>query len=445
MSNQEVNTKFEFHSFGCKVNTYDTGLLEKRLHDFKSQNQDQSRVHVINSCAVTKEASLEALKRARQIKKNDQDSVVVLTGCSAQVDSALVDVAQEVDLVIANSHKTQIRDIISSFLNLKPVNTQNQPIVYRSNIFRKDDLEPGGGVESGHTRAFLKVQDGCNSFCSYCVIPFARGKSRSLSVSAIVERIHQLHEAQYQEVVITGIHIGDYECPETKKDFVGLIEEVLKQTSIPRIRLSSLEPLELSEALLDLYSDDRLCKHFHMSIQSAENKVLTDMKRHYQASDVEKSLELIAKKVPNSYVGMDVIVGFPTETHESFEETYMRLQRTPWTKLHVFPYSERTGTKAAQWTEQIPVRERKLRSERLRLLSDERVAQMSIKQLGEIKKCLVLNRPARGSNSLSRDFYSVQIMTPNNETLLAGSEYTVKVHSIQNRPGREPVLIAGLV
>lgn len=416
----------EFHTFGCKVNTYDTGLLQQRLNGL---TVEQKKVHIINSCAVTAEATSEALRRARWLKRKDPQALVVLTGCAAQVDAKIVDLASEVDLVIANSHKTEIKRIIENFLNADPQK------VFRSNIFRKEDLEPGGGVELLHTRSFLKVQDGCNSFCTFCVIPYARGKSRSLSVRDITKRISEIVASGVREVVLTGIHVGDYLCDETGADFTELMRRVLGDTDIARVRLTSFEPIEISEEMLKLFSDDRLCPHFHMSIQSASSKVLTDMKRKYSAEQVRASLEQIKTYVPQAFVGMDVIVGFPTESKGHFEESFLNLAASPWSKIHVFPYSERQGTRAALMTETVELRERKIRAQRLREMSDERLSSLIKRQLGQTKKVLVLKQ-----GGLSRDYFNVELQSE--VELRAGQEVLAEVIAIQNREGREPLLIA---
>lgn len=445
-------SELEFHTFGCKVNTYDTGLLQQRFAETAVEAAQpkvaQKKIHIINSCAVTAEATNEALRRARQLKRSEPDSVIVLTGCAAQVDAKIVDIASEVDLVIANSHKTEIRSIIENFLKTEGLRAK----VFRSNIFRKEDLEPGGGVENFHTRSFLKVQDGCNSFCSFCVIPYARGKSRSLGVRDIIKRISELVLLGVKEVVLTGIHIGDYLDEPTGADFTELIRQVLGETSVARIRLSSFEPIEISEEMLKLFTDDRLCPHFHMSIQSASSKVLADMKRKYSVAQVRHTLEQINKWVPHAFVGMDVIAGFPTETKAHFEESFLNLITSPWNKIHVFPYSERQGTRAALLAEKVEVRERKLRARRLRELSDERFKQTIQRQLGSKKKVLILKNAAHGAVGLSRDYFSVDFASysvdpavspaANRFELNGGDEVLAQIIAIRNREGREPLLIA---
>ena len=300
-----MSNDYQIHSFGCKVNNYDAGMIQKNMNGFGFSTDSNSKVHVLNTCAVTAEATKEAAKLAQKIKRNNPDSVVVVTGCSAQVDTEVFQNLECVDLVVANSHKGMLPNLIKQYLN-----GDLDEKIFKSNIFKKEDLEEGGGLEETRTRSFLKIQDGCNSFCTYCVIPFARGKSRSISIQNLVNRINSLYELGKQEVVLTGIHIGDYEDESVNGKLEDLIESVLLNTKMPRIRLTSLEPVELSDRLIELYQDERMCKHFHMSIQSAQDSVLAAMKRKYTQKDVINSLNKIEDKVKNAFVGMDVIAGF---------------------------------------------------------------------------------------------------------------------------------------
>lgn len=422
MSNETLmpetqNRRYDFtiHTFGCKVNTYDTGLMQKRFekqgHQVSAiggaraiERRTAPRIHVLNTCAVTAEASKEAAKLVRRIKSREPFSTVIITGCGAQVDGEIFDGLAGADLVVANSHKGYLERLLDQYFK-----GELEGRVFRSNIFRKEDLEAGGGIEQGHTRAFLKIQDGCNSFCTYCVIPFARGKSRSIPVRELVARIRELREQGAGEVVLTGVHIGDYEDENGGLALADLVAEILAKTDVPRIRLSSLEPGELTPELLSLYSDERMCPHFHMSIQSANSRILSAMRRKYDADSVEASLMAIARQVPGAFVGMDVITGFPGETEEEFADTYQRLSLLPWTRIHVFPYSERPGTKAAAFSGSVARDVRVFRSQRLRELSTARFESAARAQIGTIKRCLVLKAPGKGAETLSRDYWPVQL------------------------------------
>ena len=390
---------FQIHTYGCKVNTYDSGLLQQRLTANGFKPSSEPRVHILNTCAVTKEATREAVKSARKVKAKDPHALVVVTGCAAQVDTEEFTHVPGVDLVVANSHKGQLEQLIRKFYT-----GELRDRIHKSNIFKKEDLEAGGGEEAGHTRSFLKIQDGCNSFCTFCVIPFARGKSRSLTVDQIVRRVNELLANGHKEVVLTGVHIADYRDGELVLE--DLVQSILSETKMPRIRLSSLEPGEVSARLLDLYQDPRMCPHFHMSIQSANSKVLFEMKRQYNAQAVEDSLKEIAARVPGSFVGMDVIAGFPGETEDEFLDSYERLKRLPWTRLHVFPYSQRPGTFATRRSDQTHPLLIKKRAQMLRDLSDERYLATARAQVGTIKTGLVLN----DGRMLTRDYWTVRPM-----------------------------------
>ena len=429
--------KFQIHTFGCKVNTYDSGLLDSRLRTHaigETKGSNVPMVHILNSCAVTAEASKQAAREARRLKAKEPFSTIVLTGCGAQVDGSIFDAMPAIDIVVANSHKGRLEFILDEYFK----GSLNEK-VFRSNIFQKLDLEMDGGEEPEHTRSFLKVQDGCNSFCTYCVIPFARGRSRSIPVVDITRRIRELHGRGVSEVVLTGVHIADYD--DEGRLLVDLVRAILDQTEIPRVRLSSLEPRELSTELLALYDNPRLCPHFHMSIQSACSKTLRDMARKYTASDVESVLTEIASRLPSAFVGLDIIAGFPGESDEDFQSTYQRMAELPWTRLHVFPYSERPGTKALKIEPVVPVAARSLRAEQLRALSLSRYISRARAQVGTQKEALIL----RGQ-SLTPDYWNVKFVQ-NIKELQIGSRVRVEIQGVDEfqRGGKEPALLGRVI
>tara|TARA_B110001454_G_scaffold219192_1_gene251219 strand:- start:103923 stop:105263 length:1341 start_codon:yes stop_codon:yes gene_type:complete len=425
----DSNLNLQYHTFGCKVNTYDTGLIQKNLKKHASLltasplvtlPAAKPAVHILNTCAVTKEATQQAVRLIRKLKAKEPFSTIVVTGCAAQVDTESFIDLPSVDLVVANSHKHELPFILDNFFRKRDLNK-----TFKSNIFKKEDLGVGGGEEDSHTRSFLKIQDGCNSFCSFCIIPYARGTSRSLKVKTLIERIWELESQKVQEVVLAGVHIGDYYDTDVNLGLEGLIEAILSKTKIQRIRLGSLEPIEVSDRLLDVFQDSRVCSHFHMSIQSAQSEVLKEMKRKYTRSDVETALHKIAVKVPNAYVGMDVITGFPTESENDFKETMTSLKSTPWTRIHVFPYSERKGTKAAVMETSVPHSVRKQRAEEMRTLSNQRLREQAEKQKGLVKKTLVLKK----GQTLSRDYWNIKLpsVDPVMAAGWAGQEVDVRI------------------
>lgn len=420
---------FQYHTFGCKVNTYDTGLIQKNLKNQPSLflgtiEKSSAAIHILNTCAVTKEATLQAVRLIRKLKAKDPLSTIVVTGCAAQVDTEFFSELPAVDLIVANSHKHEMPFILDEFFRRRNPNK-----IFKSNIFKKEDLGIGGGEEDLHTRAFLKIQDGCNSFCTFCIIPYARGTSRSLKVRTLIERIHQLEAQNVREVVLAGVHIGDYYDTDAGFGLDDLVEEILKKTKIQRIRLGSLEPIEVSDRMLDLYQDERMCAHFHMSIQSAQTAVLKEMKRQYSQSDVQSALVKISSRIKNAYIGMDVIVGFPNESETDFKNTMKILEESPWTRIHVFPYSERKGTKAAQMETSVPQPLRKQRAEEMRALSNTRLQAHAYKQMGSIKKALVLKK----GQTLSRDYWNI-ILPDIDPIILAGwTGHEIDVKIIGNK------------
>jgi threonylcarbamoyladenosine tRNA methylthiotransferase MtaB len=427
------------HTWGCKVNTYDSGLLEQRLQrqgasvklgesPSASANAGGSRVHVLNTCSVTEEASREAARQVRRIKAREPFSRVVITGCGAQVDSGVFDALPGADLVIANSHKGDLEILIDRLFK-----DPGLPKVHRSNIFRKEELEEGGGLESDHTRAFLKIQDGCNSFCTYCVIPFARGKSRSIPIQRLVQRVNELGGMGAREVVLTGVHIGDYEDGERRLE--DLLEDLLACTNMPRIRLSSLEPVELSSRLMELYlTEPRLCRHFHMSIQSACSATLERMRRQYDAAAVERALFEIQSNLPDAFVGMDVIAGFPGETEEEFQDTYARLSKLPWTRMHVFPFSERPGTKALKLEGRVEIAVRQRRAAQLRELSRNRYWDVAQRLVNHELEALTLREHEGVPQALSSNYWPIKLQMPKNSDLKISPGSLVRAKVLRVEP-----------
>lgn len=423
---------YQIHTFGCKVNTYDTSLLEEQFKNSLTPSQDPD-IYIFNTCAVTHEAIKKAQKQIRKIKMQRPHTKIIVTGCGAQVDTNQFSTLRDVDLIVANSHKGKLKECISLLMA-----GEIQQRVLKSNIFKKQDLEFGGGLKSGRTRAFLKIQDGCNSFCTYCVIPFARGKSRSLSVELLCEKINQFHDEGIREVVLTGVHIGDYHYQNTNgQSFLlsHLLQTVLEKTSMPRIRLTSLEPLELTDHLMELYQDSRMCPHFHISVQSTSAQTLSRMRRKYTDTDVQKALLMIEQKIPQAFVGMDVIVGFTGESKEDFDQTYTNLKNLPWHFIHVFPYSERPGTRASKWSDDVSPTEKKRRSQKLRYLSQDRYLEKSLEQIGSRKKVLALREQKDLQKLLSRDYWKCILPEGTLEPTYQNKEFEVQVTGHQMLAG----------
>ena len=386
---------YSMKTFGCKVNTYDSSILQKQLVDHSSY---LNQYHIVNTCAVTESAVQESLRWIRRYRRKNPQVKIVVTGCATQVELDRFKESSDVDLVVSNTHKHLLSDILEKYENGK---LENQK-VFHSNIFKNATLGKGGQVEQSHTRFFLKIQDGCSQFCTFCIIPFARGKSRSLTIPYLVDQINEKHSQGVQEVVLTGVHIGDYK--DQNQDLSGLVSAILKQTDIPRIRLSSLEPIELTDSLMELYQNEKMCKHFHLSIQSGSTDVLKQMKRNYTGRQVRDCLDNIEKYFPEAYIGMDLIAGFPAETQENFEQTYELFQNANWNQMHVFPYSPRPKTYALKIENHCSPQQKVKRAALLRNLSHQRLQEKAQKEIGKVKLVLPLKK-----GGISRDYWHVEL------------------------------------
>jgi len=435
----------EIETFGCKLNHYDSLLMQKSL------KQVTKKIKLLNSCAVTAQAGKDIRKRAEKIRANDSESLIVVVGCGAQVETELYEKNSAVDLVVGNSDRKNLKAIIENFLssqsNQAPfipsktpaiIKTQSKPVAlnqplqknhspfnqkqplqknhnsfnrnlqksFRSNIFKQEEIYSDFILpHPDRTRAFLKIQDGCDSFCTFCIIPFARGKSKSLSIDFLIDSVHKLEEAGIQEAVLTGVHIGDYKAGENNLE--DLIESLLKKTTLARFRLTSLEPIEITDRLLDYYKDERMCPHFHISLQSANSQVLKSMKRKYSQKEVEIAFQKITLTQPRAFVGMDLITGFPTESLQDFKNTYDFLKNNSWSSIHVFPYSARKGTYSDFKYKSLEQKEVKRRSALLRELSQNRFQKKRKEQLGTLKKTLLFKKD--NTKGLSRDYWKVKV------------------------------------
>ncbi len=362
-------------------------------------------VVVVNSCTVTDEADHQSQKWVRDIARKNPKAKIIYTGCAAEVNSEGALKIPGVGAVLGNQDKPKAAALIREYLDSKtehPVAlggvSPYTEILSRHPHDREwslpsERLEPVQAQESDRvtfrTRAFLKIQEGCNSFCTYCIIPYGRGPARSLSVEAILSKIQQSVDIGIQEVILTGTNLGDYGMDWTgsaedagRRDSVGLpqldflVEQILTQTGLKRLRIGSLDPTEISPKLMELMENyEAFCPHFHMSLQHVQTKILRLMKRKYQAHHVETCLNQLAKLKRKPFVGMDYITGFPGETDEDFLNSVKTLEQLPWNRLHVFPYSEREGTPATRLANSVPLAVRKERAKQLQQLSLERLGQ----------------------------------------------------------------------
>ncbi len=389
--------KAALHNLGCKVNAYETEAMEQQLKERGYEIvpfDEKADVYIINTCSVTNIADRKSRQMLHRAKKLNPESVVVAAGCYVQVASEELKKDASVDIVIGNNKKAELADILDEYLG--NVHEKEEAEVFVTDLSHGSDYEALHLEQpSDHTRAFNKVQDGCNQFCSYCIIPFARGRVRSRSREDVVREITGLVAQGYKEAVLTGIHLSSYGIEHMEgnpvsqgdwnhRELLALIREVHEISGLERIRLGSLEPRIITEEFAKSLAElPKFCPHFHLSLQSGCDSVLQRMNRHYTTEDYLRRCEILRKHFKRPAITTDVIVGFPGETKEEFDITEKYLEKVHFYEMHVFKYSRRAGTKAAAMTDQIPEQEKGVRSDRLLALEQKMSEEFRKGFLGE--------------------------------------------------------------
>lgn len=375
-----------FHTLGCKLNFAETSTIARQLTDAgyeKVSFEDKANVYVINTCSVTENADRECKMHVKRAMKANPDGLVVIVGCYAQLKPEEISAIEGVDLVLGAKEKFNILSYLDDLQK-----SQNQGLIHSCEI-GEADFFIGSYSIGDRTRAFLKVQDGCDYKCTYCTIPLARGISRSDTIENVVKNAKEIAARDIKEIVLTGVNIGDYGKGEfgNKKHehtFLDLISELDQVEGIERIRISSIEPNLLKDESIELVSKSRsFVPHFHIPLQSGSDDLLKKMKRRYLTSLYQNRVSKIREVMPDACIGVDVIVGFPGETEEKFMETYQFLNELPINYLHVFTYSERENTEAAEMEGVVPIPERKKRNKMLRILSEKKKMAFYQTQLGK--------------------------------------------------------------
>ena len=377
-------------NFGCRASQSEGAAVEQELLDGAATSASSAfaaDVVVVNTCTVTEEADREARQLIRRIATRNPEACIIVTGCYAQRAPEELAVLQGVSHVVGNSHKPILGRLTLNVLDsdVQIAEREGRAEVFCSDIFLENELKPESHLGSGgRTRAVVKVQDGCNANCSFCIIPSVRGRSRSLSPAALVEEIGALVARGYKEVVLSGIHLGTYGRELNQKTSLQeLLEDILASVpALERLRLSSIEPLEVTPEIIDLVATDpRMAHHFHVPLQSGASRVLRAMRRPYSPEYYSDLMQRIRSRVEDAAIGADVMVGFPGETDEEFSETFRLIEDAPLTYLHVFPYSARPGTPAAELAGQIPSHVASFRAKALRQL----IARKNAAFLGRMK------------------------------------------------------------
>ena len=373
-----------FYTLGCKVNQYETNAMMQKFQEAGYQivdiNDNISDICVINTCTVTNMSDRKSRHMLRKIKEKNDNAIIIATGCYAQVAKKQLEEMPEVDIVIGNDEKNDIVYFLEEYMK------KQQKIIEVQDISKqKEFIDMGQITYTEKTRAVIKVQDGCNQFCSYCLIPYARGRVRSRKPESILKEIKQIAQKGIQEIVITGIHIASY-----GRDFdngyylIDLLEEINKIDGIVRIRLGSLEPTVITEDFMKrLIKLDKICHHFHLSLQSGCDETLKRMNRKYTTSQFKEIVSRLRKYYNDVILTTDIIVGFPGETEEEFKQTYQFLKEIKFYKMHVFPYSPREGTRAAIMENQIDNKLKEHRSKELIEMSNQNQKKYNEQYIGK--------------------------------------------------------------
>lgn len=360
--------KFYIYTLGCKVNSYESRIMTEDLINAgyveEKDNNIPADIYIINTCSVTNTADSKSLKLIRQAIKKNKDAIIVVCGCLAQAKPETVNI-DGVDIVIGNKNKSKVSEYINEYVKNKNKKTDIYDI---SNV----EFETMKLNNFDKTRAFIKIQDGCNNFCAYCIIPYTRGSVRSKPREDILNEIDHLTLNGHKEIVLTGIHTGNYGSEFDNYDFADLLNEIVKIKKLSRIRISSIEITELNDRVLEIIKNNNvLVDHLHIPLQSGSDEILKLMNRKYDTKYFIEKINKIRKIRPDISITTDVIVGFPNETDKNFNETMETIKKVDFSKLHIFPYSKREGTKAATMEGQIKEEVKKQRVMELLKLSKE--------------------------------------------------------------------------
>ncbi len=383
--------KFRITTLGCKVNQYESDAIAEQLKNsgcVPAPSEDKADLCIINTCTVTQKASMQSRQAVRQAIRSNPKARIVVTGCYAQTEPDAILKIDGVHTVIGHGDKHKIPEIVRS----SPMENHRRPILIRRNILLECDFKQvPATVFENRTRPFLKIQDGCDTFCTYCIVPYARGRSRSMATGKVLEHIRHLKHAGYHEVVLTGVHLGAYGLDLSPKyHLAGLLSRIYESNPIHRVRLSSIEPHELTQDILTLVAEtDVFCDHFHIPLQSGDDSVLKKMHRPYTRSFFRDLIVKINSLIPDAAIGVDVLIGFPGETEKAFENTYLLIEELPVTYLHVFPFSVRKGTPASKYPQQVDSRTIKARCEKMRTLGNQKKQAFYKKFIGKTVKILI--------------------------------------------------------
>ena len=418
---------FYIHTMGCKSNQFESSIIAENLEKNnikQTKNIEDATYYILNSCSVTHKSDNEAMYLLRAAKHKNPQIITIITGCVAQIEKEKLLENDFIDYVIGNDEKLDLYNIIKG--------SENTHFAVKD-IMQLDKFNKVELIDTTKTRASLKIQDGCDNRCSYCIIPFARGKSRSADIDFIIEQINNFSNHGFKEVVLTGIHIGLW-GKDIGMTFLDLIKSIEEKTTIERYRLGSLNPHEITDDLLDYLSkSNKFCPHFHLSLQSACNKTLKSMNRFYKVEDYLAQIEKINSMFDLPFLGSDIITGFAGETEEDFYTTVDNLRKSGLSQIHVFPYSIREGTVGAKADNQVDENIRQIRADVVKALSALKHIEFIKKNVGKIQEVLIEKHPDKRTGMLkgvTRNYLTVLINSKDNQLL--NSLQQVKITKFEN-------------
>ncbi len=435
-----VNPTVAFYTLGCKVNQNETealGALFKNHGYSVVDFNEKADVYVINTCTVTHLGDRKSRQMIRRAVNNNPEAIIVVTGCYAQTSPEDVKKIYGVDLIIGTRDRARMVELVEEYKK------GQEPITFVGDIFQARDFEelPIDRLIN-RTRAYLKVQEGCQQFCTYCIIPYARGPLRSRSIESAIKEANKLVEAGFKELILTGIHLGAYGKDLSENiDLADLCREILEKTKIERLRLSSLESVEISDELLNLMADNpRFCRHLHIPLQNGDDEILKLMNRPYTTADFRHLIQKIRNKIPDIGITSDIMVGFPGETDTHFANSLAFVEEMGFSGLHVFKYSPRKGTPASKFPNQVPAPVKEKRSKAMLKLAEQGFVNFAQKYVGKTLDVLVETEWPQGGWEGHTDNYLRVILT---EEVNKGEIVPVRIKSVEKKYVRGELIKAG--
>jgi threonylcarbamoyladenosine tRNA methylthiotransferase MtaB len=421
-----VQTRFAIATLGCKVNQYDSAIIESRLRArgmVRGEFTEKADVYIVNTCTITDRADAESLRLARRARRLNPNARVVMTGCLAQASPDVLANASEVDAVVGLGRLDDLERAVASGADERVMVTNLRKATA--------PIEMAAVTLDGHTRAFLKLQEGCDQFCTFCIVPFSRGSSRSVEPRRVMAALDDLHARGIREVVLTGVHLGGYGKdldPSVHLD--DLLEMIAERCPIERVRISSLDPEELSNRIIEVISrSEKFCPHLHLPLQSGDDETLSRMRRRYVRDEFRDRVERVLEVWRDAAIGTDLIVGFPGETASHFESYINFVESMPLAYFHVFPYSVRAGTTAAKFRGRVKPAEIKRRAALMRELGERKRAQFARGLLGAKLKVLLEERGPDGDlRGYSRNYVRVTTQGPDS---LINREVVVEASTVE--------------